>query len=214
MRLRLSGQQRDPRHQAKGHLGENCQRPWCVSLITSRKPSPGKVCLESDHLVPALVGNSGCVRAQFKHNLPPRSFGASIRVMLYPSSIWTSPVSDASWPRPKRKAPIWIGRSDAPRVSGDFIDGGACVISFGSWTEGWQCHRDQTGYSWPGSCSELLRAWASSISCYRALYIVISEREQALTSLIEQVKSRQYLRGVSQKKTLVSEQCCFFIAYL
>jgi large subunit ribosomal protein L35Ae len=32
-------------------------------------------------------GNSGVVRATFHHNLPPQSFGASVRIMLYPSSI-------------------------------------------------------------------------------------------------------------------------------
>ncbi|KAL2112498.1 hypothetical protein VUR80DRAFT_7351 [Thermomyces stellatus] len=32
-------------------------------------------------------GNSGIVRAQFSRPLPTRSFGASVRVMLYPSSI-------------------------------------------------------------------------------------------------------------------------------
>jgi large subunit ribosomal protein L35Ae len=32
-------------------------------------------------------GNSGVVRARFQKNIPPRAFGATVRVMLFPSRV-------------------------------------------------------------------------------------------------------------------------------
>ncbi|WFD20254.1 60S ribosomal protein L33A [Malassezia caprae] len=32
-------------------------------------------------------GGNGVVRSKFRHNIPPEAFGASVRVLLYPSNI-------------------------------------------------------------------------------------------------------------------------------
>ena len=62
-------------------------------LGSSGERSPGHmVCVKRRTIWKLVIltffsGNSGVVRAQFKNNLPPKSFGASVRVMLYPSSI-------------------------------------------------------------------------------------------------------------------------------
>jgi large subunit ribosomal protein L35Ae len=62
-----------------------------IRVIWGKVTRPHGMCQKEDGLKVSdsdfFSGNSGVVRAQFKNNLPPKSFGASVRVMLYPSSI-------------------------------------------------------------------------------------------------------------------------------
>jgi ribosomal protein L35AE/L33A len=46
-------------------------------------PTPAR----RDGVLTLFAGNSGVVRAKFANPLPSKSFGASVRIMLYPSSI-------------------------------------------------------------------------------------------------------------------------------
>lgn len=57
-----------------------------VTRPHGRKPQERRSVSEGAVLT-MRTGNSGVVRAQFRSNLPPKSFGASVRIMLYPSSV-------------------------------------------------------------------------------------------------------------------------------
>ncbi|EDP41479.1 hypothetical protein MGL_4172 [Malassezia globosa CBS 7966] len=37
-------------------------------------------------------GNNGVVRSKFRNNIPPAAFGASVRVLLYPSNMYLTSV--------------------------------------------------------------------------------------------------------------------------
>lgn len=73
------------------YRGQKEIRGTKIRVIWGKVTRPhGKSIPTNTHGIPVLtlcLGNSGVVRAKFTSPLPTKSFGASVRVMLYPSSI-------------------------------------------------------------------------------------------------------------------------------